>query len=531
MTAVHLGFYNTATTRTHVGFQFSTMAAAGGNVAPSSAIDAADIRIYKATDGAAFSATQRSSASGITVTSPFDSLTGFHDVDIDLTDNTDAGFYAAGGRYSVVLAPNDETIDSLVITGVVLAYFEIGVAPANVTQFGGSNGTFSSGRPEVNATHWGGTAVASANVLIDGAITAAKFAADAITSAKIADGALTAAKFASGAFDAVWSVSTRTLTAATNLTTAIAAAVWEVATSGLTTAGTIGKLLVDNINATISSRSSHAAADVWAVGTRTLTSISGLGIALATKLTKYVQLLTRKDSAIAADNATELAEINANGGSGAGAFANTTDSEEAIRDRGDAAWVTGSGGGGLTGARTVTITVDDGTDPIVGAKVRLTDGVLGTGADTTDADGEVTFNVDDASWTVAITKPGYSFAGATLVVNGDETQSYSMTAVSITPSDPDKVTGYVTCEIEGVAAAGVVVYLEQQKPAAGSGLAYDSSRRTDTSNGLGVAQFENLQPGATFRFWRGTDAANARIVTIPAGASDPYPLDSIVGQP
>jgi hypothetical protein len=54
MGATHLGFYNTSTSRTHVGFQFSTMAAAGGNVAPSSAIEAADIRIYKATDGAAY---------------------------------------------------------------------------------------------------------------------------------------------------------------------------------------------------------------------------------------------------------------------------------------------------------------------------------------------------------------------------------------------------------------------------------------------------------------------------------------------
>jgi len=35
---------------------------------------------------------------------------------------------------------------------------------ANVTQFGGTNGTFASGRPEVNSTHWGGTAVASATV-------------------------------------------------------------------------------------------------------------------------------------------------------------------------------------------------------------------------------------------------------------------------------------------------------------------------------------------------------------------------------
>lgn len=78
--------------------------------------------------------------------------------------------------------------------------------------------------------------------------------------------------------------------------------------------------------------STHSAADVWAVGSRTLTSISGLGIALASKLTAYVQLLARKDAAIATDNATEMGEINADGGSGAGAYANTTDALEAIRD-------------------------------------------------------------------------------------------------------------------------------------------------------------------------------------------------------
>lgn len=132
-----LGSYNTATTRTHVRFQFSTHAAAGGNVAPSTAFEAADLRIYRANDGAAYSATQRSSSNGITMTSPFDSLTGVHDVDIDLTDNTDAGFYAAGYRYSVVLCP-DETVDSQTITGVVLGEFEIGPPPANVTQLAGS---------------------------------------------------------------------------------------------------------------------------------------------------------------------------------------------------------------------------------------------------------------------------------------------------------------------------------------------------------------------------------------------------------
>lgn len=53
-------------------------------------------------------------------------------------------------------------------------------------------------------------------------------------------------------------------------------AIWDALTSALTTVGSIGKLLVDNINATISSRSSHAAADVWSVATRTLTSFGTL---------------------------------------------------------------------------------------------------------------------------------------------------------------------------------------------------------------------------------------------------------------
>ncbi len=141
------------------------------------------------------------------------------------------------GWYEVSLSTTDtNTLGRLVVavneSGALPVWCEFQVVPANVydslvagsdtlqadvTQFGGSNGTFSGGRAEVNASHWGGTAVASANVLIDGAITAAKIASNAITDAKIASGALTAAKFASGAFDAVWSVATRVLTAGTNI--------------------------------------------------------------------------------------------------------------------------------------------------------------------------------------------------------------------------------------------------------------------------------------------------------------------------
>lgn len=136
------------------------------------------------------------------------------------------------------------------------------------------------GVPKVDLSHWLGVAplaltaqmvqvsvgamqaaVLTAAAIAADAITAAKIAADAITSAKIADGALTAAKFAAGAFDAVWSVAARTLTAFDNsfktgyaLSAAGVQAIWDALTSALSTANSIGKLLVDNINATISSR-------------------------------------------------------------------------------------------------------------------------------------------------------------------------------------------------------------------------------------------------------------------------------------
>lgn len=111
-----------------VYLSFPTLDATGANVAPLSAFEAADIRIYKNN-----SDVQRTSSNGITMTSPFDSLTGFHMITIDLSDNTHAGFYSAGGFYHVVLTP-DETVSGVTITARTLAYFDIGAAPANVVQ-------------------------------------------------------------------------------------------------------------------------------------------------------------------------------------------------------------------------------------------------------------------------------------------------------------------------------------------------------------------------------------------------------------
>lgn len=75
------------------------------------------IRIYKDD-----STTQRSSSAGITDSEDFDSLTGVHHVKIDTSDDTDAGFYAAGNDYFVVL--EGATIDSVTVNRV-LAHFSL----------------------------------------------------------------------------------------------------------------------------------------------------------------------------------------------------------------------------------------------------------------------------------------------------------------------------------------------------------------------------------------------------------------------
>lgn len=110
---INLGDYSTGQT---VNLMFTTHQTDGAPVAPSTAFEIADVRIYKDD-----SATQRTSSNGMTMTSPFDSVTGLHQVKIDLSDNTDAGFYAASHDYFVVLLP-DETVDSVAVTNVIAMF-------------------------------------------------------------------------------------------------------------------------------------------------------------------------------------------------------------------------------------------------------------------------------------------------------------------------------------------------------------------------------------------------------------------------
>lgn len=154
---------------------FHTFNGSGASVTISG-LAVTDIEIYK--NG---SATQRSSDAGYTLLDTdgidFDGLTGIHGFSIDTSDNTDSGFFAAGSHYWVVVSAI--TVDSQTVS-FVAATFDLGPVAANVTQYGGSAGTFSGGRPEVNV-----------NSLAANSVTASALATDAVT--EIQSGLATAA--------------------------------------------------------------------------------------------------------------------------------------------------------------------------------------------------------------------------------------------------------------------------------------------------------------------------------------------------
>jgi hypothetical protein len=146
------------------------------------------------------------------------------------------------------------------------------------------------------------TNVTTVNGLAANVITAASMAADA--SAEIAD--------------AVWDepIAGHLGAGSTGLALNSAGAAgdpWSTALPGAYGAGTAGKIVGDNIDAPSST--------------------------ILSKLLKYTQLLARKDAAIATDNAVELTAINADGGSGAGSYDQTTDSQQGIHDGGMAAMI------------------------------------------------------------------------------------------------------------------------------------------------------------------------------------------------
>lgn len=158
---------------------------------------------------------------------------------------------------------------------------------------------------------------------------------------------------------------------------------------------------------------------------------------------------------------------------------------------------------GGAGANSVTIVVEDENgDPLQNATVtaKLNGSISDTGL--TDVDGEYILHLDDGTYSLAITCPGYTGAGnPALVVNGDETPAaYTLTAMTITPSDPPFVTGYLVVRTAGDPDPGVVVSIAMKEVATGeTGSAYKDDPITVVSDASGIATFTNLSAGAVYQ--------------------------------
>jgi len=149
------------------------------------------------------------------------------------------------------------------------------------------------------------------------------------------------------------------------------------------------------------------------------------------------------------------------------------------------------------GARTVTVTVDDGSDPIESALVRFTKGTE-TYVQNTNASGNCTFNLDDGTWTVAISRAGYTYSGTTQVVDGNETVTYSMTAwPTITvPDGPTLCTVQFRVKLSDTAVAGAVCTAKLKGiNQAADGTILSNEESSDTTDAQGVAELQLVQKG------------------------------------
>lgn len=197
--------------------------------------------------------------------------TGFYSEQLTLSA---ANGFEAGKSYAVYVTA---AVNS--VTGGQSGGFKMsGVHPANLTQIGGVAQSATDLKDFADDGYDPATNKVQGLVLADAVTTVNGLAANVITAAA------TASDFG----------------------TEMAAAVWDRLTSALTTVSSIGKLLVDNIDATISSRSSHAAADIWAVATRLLTAGTNIVLAKGVGVTGFNDLSAAQ---VNAEADTALADV------------------------------------------------------------------------------------------------------------------------------------------------------------------------------------------------------------------------------
>lgn len=280
---------------------------------------------------------------------------------------------------------------------------------------------------------------------------------------------------------------------------------------------------VSNLDATVSSRSSHSAADVasavWAAGTRTLTGFGTLVADIATAVWGAAARTLTAFGFTAAANVTQVAGEAVNGvddfkadvgelaleetlTSMQGAtFDTSTDSLEAIRNRGDAAWITGGGSG--TGSRTIVFTLSDGAGTLAGSlktQVEDSEGNLVAGPLATDSSGVVTYYLDDGSYElVSASSPYWRGNSESVTVSASAAVAVTLTAQSLpVPSAANKYTVIIDCadeygDLVGASAWAIKVLNVLPRGLSTANLVQLTEQNAITTDANGRASFEIAQ--------------------------------------
>lgn len=322
-----------------------------------------DIEVYKD-----LGTTQRASDSGYALIDTdgidIDGVTGIHAFTIDLSDNTTAGFWAAGSHYTVVVA--SITVDGATINFIPVT-FEIGYPDAILnttiaTLSSQTSFTLAAGPADDDALNG---CVLLAHDVASGVQICLGVISDYIGSSLTVTLAADPGIFTMAATDNIAifpPVNTKWLGTTVQTANDVGADVDAILVdTGTTLQAELdgiqadtediqGRLPAALVNGRMDSSIDDTGLEAGAVAAINATVdtaltdydpptraelTSDINSVLA-KLQGYVQLLARSDAAIATDLSTELGEINADEGSGAGDYDNATDSQEALQAEHDA---------------------------------------------------------------------------------------------------------------------------------------------------------------------------------------------------
>jgi len=205
-------------------------------------------------------------------------------------------------------------------------------------------------------------------------------------------------------------------------------------------------------------------------------------------------------------------------------FDGSTDALKPLRDKVDTLSTTA-----ITGAHTVTITVEDDLGgPLENAKVKLTEGVTSE-VMATDANGQVTFDRDDATYDIAATKAGFTFAGDVVTVSGsDVSKTITMTPLTISaPATPAQATGVAILYDENgdIKPDAKLSWKLVTAPDGSDGSVFDARTKTAVADVNGQVQDNGFWRGARYQVWRGKGAAV--FFTVPDAAS--FNLPALAG--